>query len=155
MRKNRIAKVIISSMLILPLLTSVSEAATLNSYEKQVIDLTNKARGKSGLKPLAVDSKLTYMAEVKSMDMYRNGYFDHTSPYYGSPFDMMKRYNISYRYAGENIAKGQQTPQEVVNAWMNSEGHRRNILSKDFTHISVGYVSGYKGKLWSQEFIGK
>ncbi|MBR2563318.1 MAG: serine protease, partial [Paenibacillus sp.] len=68
-----------------------------------------------------------------------------------SPFDMMKQFGVTYSYAGENIAKGQKTPQEVVTAWMNSVGHRANILSKNFTHIGVGYYNGY----WAQEFIGK
>ena len=68
-------------------------------------------------------------------------------------FDMMKSYGITYRSAGENIAMGQRTPQEVVNAWMNSSGHRANILSKDFTHIGVGHHAS--GNYWTQQFIGK
>ena len=65
--------------------------------------------------------------------MINKNYFDHTSPTYGSPFDMMKKFGISYRTAGENIAKGQRTPQEVMNSWMNSSGHRANILNSSFT----------------------
>jgi uncharacterized protein YkwD len=89
------------------------------------------------------------MALDKAKDMYNKGYFDHNSPTYGSPFDMMKQYGISYRYAGENIAKGQRTPQEVMTAWMNSPGHRANILSANFTTIGVAYYNG----VWVQEFI--
>lgn len=85
--------------------------------------------------------------------MQRNKYFSHTSPTYGSPFDMMKKFGISFRTAGENIAMGQRTPEEVVNAWMNSSGHRQNILNPNFTHIGVGYVEN--GNYWTQMFIGK
>ncbi|SPT92496.1 YkwD protein [Bacillus subtilis] len=85
--------------------------------------------------------------------MKDKNYFDHQSPTYGSPFDMMKSFGISYKTAGENIAKGQKTPEEVVKAWMNSEGHRKNILNPNFTHIGVGYVES--GSIWTQQFIGK
>ncbi|MCM3569831.1 CAP domain-containing protein [Neobacillus mesonae] len=125
----------------------------ISAYEQKVVDLTNQERAKNGLRDLKVDVELSKMAHEKSRDMSANGYFDHTSPTYGSPFDMMKQYGISYRYAGENIAMGQKTPEEVVKAWMNSEGHRKNILSPNFTHIGVGYVS--QGNYWTQEFIGR
>ncbi len=85
------------------------------------------------------------------MDMFRSGYFDHTSPKYGSPFDMMDAYHITYLYAGENIAKGQRSAEEVVKDWMNSPGHRANILNPKYTLIGVGYYNGF----WVQEFIGK
>ena len=81
------------------------------------------------------------------------GYFSHTSPTYGSPFEMMRSFGISYRSAGENIAKGQKSPAAVVNAWMNSSGHRANILNKSFTHIGVGYIAD--GSYWTQMFISK
>ena len=84
--------------------------------------------------------------------MHDNQYFSHTSPTYGSPFDMMKQFGISYRTAGENIAMGQQSPQAVVDAWMNSEGHRANILNSSYTQIGMGYVAD--GNYWSQMFIG-
>lgn len=127
--------------------------STLSAYEQKVVDLTNQERAKKGLPALKVDLTLSKMAHEKSRDMSANGYFSHTSPTYGSPFDMMKKYGISYRYAGENIAMGQRTPEEVVKAWMNSEGHRKNILSPNFNYIGVGYVS--QGNYWTQEFIGK
>ncbi|GER71707.1 hypothetical protein BpJC7_30100 [Weizmannia acidilactici] len=126
---------------------------TLNAYEKQVVDLVNQERAKNGLPALQVDTALSKMARVKSNDMMTNKYFDHTSPTYGTPFEMMKQFGITYKYAGENIAMGQQTPQDVMNAWMNSEGHRANILNKNYTHIGVGYVEN--GHYWTQEFIGK
>lgn len=85
--------------------------------------------------------------------MQQNHYFSHTSPTYGSPFDMMRDFGVNYKSAGENIAQGQQDPQEVVKAWMNSEGHRKNILNKNFTHIGVGFEQTENH--WSQMFIGK
>ncbi|MFC4617708.1 CAP domain-containing protein [Camelliibacillus cellulosilyticus] len=130
--------------------------STLSQYEQQVVQLTNQERTKRGLKPLKIDANLSKMARDKSADMKDKNYFDHQSPTYGSPFDMMKKYGISYQYAGENIAAGQKTPQDVVNAWMNSEGHRENILNPNYTTIGVGYVSGGSyGSYWTQEFIGK
>jgi uncharacterized YkwD family protein len=129
------------------------DTSTLSAYEQEVVDLTNQERAKNGLAALKVDTTLSKLAREKSRDMSVNGYFSHTSPTYGSPFDMMKQYGITYRAAGENIAMGQRTPEEVVQAWMNSEGHRKNILSSNFTHIGVGYVAS--GNYWTQEFIGK
>ena len=84
--------------------------------------------------------------------MVTNKYFSHTSPTYGTPFQMIKNFGISYRTAGENIAYGQRTPQAVVNAWMNSSGHRANILNSSYTQIGVGYVAS--GNYWTQMFIG-
>ncbi|XQY91741.1 CAP domain-containing protein [Metabacillus sp. HB246100] len=134
---------------------SSSNQATyqLNQFEQQVVELTNEERAKQGLAKLEIDTELSKVAREKSLDMQKNNYFSHTSPTYGSPFDMMKQFGITYRAAGENIAKGQRTPEEVVNAWMNSEGHRKNILSSNFTHIGVGYVEN--GNYWTQQFIGK
>ncbi len=80
--------------------------------------------------------------------MKNKNYFDHTSPTYGSPFDMMKSFGISYKAAGENIAMGQKTPEQVVQAWMDSPGHRANIMNSSFTHIGVGYVAS--GNYWTQ-----
>ena len=133
--------------------STTQTSSTLSAYEQQVVDLTNQERAKNGLPALKVDVTLSKMAHEKSRDMSANGYFSHTSPKYGSPFDMMKKYGISYRYAGENIAMGQRTPEEVVKAWMNSEGHRKNILSPNYNYIGVGYVA--QGNYWTQEFIGK
>jgi len=94
------------------------------------------------------------VAEKKAEDLRDNHYFDHNSPVYGSPFDMMKQFGISYTAAGENIAKGQRTPAEVMNGWMNSSGHRANILNSNFTEIGVGYVTDENGTgYWVQHFI--
>jgi uncharacterized YkwD family protein len=125
----------------------------VSAYVQQVIDLTNAQRAKNGLPALQHDTKLSGVAQKKSLDMAQNNYFSHTSPTYGSPFDMMRDFGVTYRTAGENIAQGQRTPQEVVNAWMNSAGHRQNILSTNFTHIGVGYEKS--GNHWTQMFIGK
>lgn len=129
------------------------QQSQLNQFEQQVVELTNQERAKHGLAPLQADLELSRVAREKSRDLAVNNYFDHNSPTYGSPFDMMRAYGISYRTAGENIAKGQRSPQEVVNAWMNSPGHRANILNGNFTHIGVGYVE--QGNHWTQMFIGK
>ena len=126
-----------------------------SSYQQQVLELVNVERTKRGLSALTLDSKLSSVATKKSQDMIDKNYFDHTSPTYGSPFDMMKKFGISYRTAGENIAKGQRTPQEVMNAWMNSSGHRANILNANFTKLGVGIAKDSNGRLyWTQMFIG-
>lgn len=126
--------------------------SSVTAYEQQVIDLVNEIRVNNGLKKLTANWELSRVARYKSQDMKDNNYFSHTSPIYGSPFDMIKNFGITYRTAGENIAKGQQTPQAVVNSWMNSSGHRANILNSSYTQIGVGYVSG--GNYWTQMFIG-
>ncbi|BFH14655.1 CAP domain-containing protein [Paenibacillus melissococcoides] len=130
--------------------TENGTAADKSDYASQVVDLVNKERAKAGLNPLQSDEKLTKVAMIKAQDMYNNNYFDHQSPTLGSPFDLMKAQGVQYRTAGENIAKGQRTPEEVMNAWMNSEGHRQNILNPNYTAIGVAYYNGE----WVQEFTG-
>ena len=124
----------------------------VKSFEEQVIDLTNQQRRANGLKDLKANWELSRIARIKSQEMCDRKYFSHTSPTYGSPFDMIKSFGISYKTAGENIAMGQRTPKDVVNAWMNSAGHRANILNASFKEIGVGYVSS--GNYWTQMFIG-
>jgi len=128
-------------------------STALNAYENKVFELTNVERTKNGLKPFTLNVELSKVARIKSQDMTDKNYFDHNSPTYGSPFDMMKKFGISYNYAAENIAKGQKTPEEVVTAWMNSAGHRANILNPNLTQIGVGYDS--RANTWTQQFIGK
>ncbi|MBA2871497.1 putative YkwD family protein [Anoxybacillus calidus] len=125
----------------------------ISQYAQQVIELTNKERARAGLPALKADAQLSAVAQKKSQDMQQNHYFSHTSPTYGSPFDMMRDFGVTYKTAGENIAQGQRTPQEVVTAWMNSPGHRANILNQQFTHIGVGFEQA--GNHWTQMFIGK
>ncbi|MCA1054507.1 CAP domain-containing protein [Rossellomorea aquimaris] len=130
-----------------------AETGQLSQYEQKVVELTNQERAKQGLPALQVDAELSKVAKEKSRDMQANNYFSHNSPTYGSPFDMMKQFGIQYSSAGENIAMGQPTPEEVVQAWMNSEGHRKNIMNANYTHIGVGYVEN--GHYWTQQFISK
>lgn len=130
-------------------------SAGLSAEERQMVDLVNKERQANGLAPLAVDPALVKTARLKSQDMVDKNYFSHQSPTYGSPFDMMKQFGITYRLAGENIACNQ-TVAAAHQAFMNSQGHRENILNKDFTHIGIGIVNGGPcGKMFTQQFIGK
>lgn len=135
---------------------SIPNIDQAKGVEEEVLALVNQERSKAGLKPLEMDWELQRVARTKSCDMAQNNYFSHQSPTYGSPFDMMKHFGIKYTQAGENIASGQRTPAEVMQSWMNSSGHRANILKPDFTHIGVGYcVGGSAGKYWTQQFITK
>ena len=127
--------------------------ASVLKFEKEVVRLVNEIRKQNGLKELTYDWQLSRVARIKSEDMRDNKYFSHTSPTYGTPFQMIKNFGITYRSAGENIARGQTTPHKVVDAWMNSSGHRANILNSSYTHIGVGYASN--GHYWTQMFIGK
>ena len=134
-------------------LTIPTTSGTVTSYEQEVIRLVNEIRVQNGLGRLTYDWELGRVARYKSQDMHDNRYFSHTSPVYGTPFQMIRSFGITYRSAGENIARGQASPQAVVNAWMNSPGHRANILNPSFTRIGVGYVAD--GRYWTQMFIGK
>ncbi len=125
-------------------------SAVLN-YENEVIRLVNEIRVENGLRTLTADWELSRVARFKSQDMKDNKYFSHTSPVYGSPFKMIKDFGISFTAAAENIARGQRTPEAVVNGWMNSSGHRANILNSTYTKIGVGYVAD--GNYWTQMFI--
>ncbi|WP_226576545.1 SafA/ExsA family spore coat assembly protein [Halobacillus litoralis] len=128
----------------------------IKSVESQVIDLTNQERAKNGLPALKANWQLSRVARYKSRDMANKGYFSHNSPTYGSPFEMMRNFNVSYNRAAENIAAGQRTPQEVVNGWMNSPGHRKNILDPNLRQIGVGYAQGGSyGHYWTQMFISQ
>lgn len=133
-------------------ITVQSLDSNVQSFEREVIRLVNEIRVKNGLNQLTEDWELSRVARYKSQDMKDNNYFSHTSPVYGSPFTMMKNFGIRYKTAAENIAKGQSTPQSVVNALMNSSGHRANILNASFTKIGVGYVKN--GHYWTQMFTG-
>ena len=126
---------------------------SISAIEQAVLDLTNAERQKAGLSALKTDSNLMNSAREKSMDMSSNGYFSHTSPTHGSPFDQMKAHGVSYSSAAENIAMGQRTAEAVVKGWMESPGHRQNILTPDFTHIGIGYDED--GHYWTQQFIKK
>lgn len=126
--------------------------SSVSSYEAEVIRLVNEIRQQNGLRPLTANWELSRVARYKSQDMADRGYFAHNSPTYGSPGQMIKAFGLSYRTAGENIAKGYASPQAVVNGWMNSSGHRANILNASYTQIGVGYVA--RSNHWTQMFIG-
>lgn len=123
------------------------------AFRKAVVTLVNDIRNDNGLNQLSENPDLAQAAQTKAEDMQNNNYFAHSSPTYGSPFDMMSKFGISYMSAGENIAKGQSTPEEVVNSWMGSEGHKKNILDPSYTQIGVGYSADEN--IWVQMFIGQ
>lgn len=130
------------------------QTTSKSTEASEVIRLVNVERTKNGLAPLKENSELSKVASVKAQDMIDKNYFDHNSPTYGSPFDMMKKFGINYSAAGENIAYGQKTPEEVMTAWMNSPGHRSNILNSNFTEIGVGVAKDKNGTpYWVQMFI--
>lgn len=130
-------------------------ASNIGSYELQVLNLVNEQRANYGLSALKYSTALEAVAYAHSKDMAQNNYFSHTNLSGQSPFDRMRQAGISYRSAAENIAAGQRTPQEVVNAWMNSSGHRANILNSSVTEMGVGiYSGGSYGVYWTQLFRG-
>jgi uncharacterized protein, YkwD family len=135
--------------------TAQTNNNALTAQEQEMLNLVNQARSQANVSALQVDMELTKMARIKSQDMIDNNYFSHNSPKYGSPFDMMKSFGINYVAAGENIA-GNQTVQAAHNALMNSPGHRKNILSTDYTHIGIGIRKGGQfGSMFTQDFISK
>lgn len=135
--------------------TTQTTTSNLSADEQEVFNLINNQRTQNGLSALKIDSEVQKVARIKAQDMVNNNYFSHTSPTYGSPFDMLKSYKVSYNTAGENIA-GNSSNSGAVNAWMNSSGHRANILNKSFNYTGIGVVNSPKyGKVYVQMFIGK
>jgi len=125
--------------------------STNKSYTQQVVDLVNAERAKEGLAPLTIDPNVEKAATVRANEIQSN--FDHTRPNGSSFSTALKEQGVNYRGAGENIAWGQKTPQDVVNAWMNSAGHRANIMNKSYTHIGVGNTQNNSGtQYWVQLF---
>lgn len=123
--------------------------------EKQLLDLVNQERKKADLNPLVVDLSLTKLARLKSQDLITNEYFNHYSPTYGSPFEMMKKFNISYVFAGENLA-GNKTVKGAHFSLMESTTHRQNILHPSFTHVGIGMKEGGEyGRIFTQLFLGR
>jgi uncharacterized YkwD family protein len=118
-----------------------------------MLNLVNKERAAAGVQPLQIDLRLVAAARAKAADMKTNNYFDHTSPTYGSPWALMQSFGLTVQWAGENIG-GNQTVAAAMAAWMQSSGHRENILDPRFTHLGVGvaYGSSY-GNLYVQEFL--
>lgn len=124
-----------------------------NEDQKVILKLVNRERVNRGLNPMKLNSKLNKLAKIKSDDMYKNRYFSHNSPVHGTPFDLMKKHKVDYMTAGENIAKGQNTPEYVMKSWMNSPGHRKNILNPRFEEMGVSRDE-YGNNIWTQMFIG-
>ncbi|MDF2678672.1 MAG: hypothetical protein K0Q97_3026 [Bacillota bacterium] len=123
------------------------------NYEQKVVELVNIERQKNGLAALTMDSSVSNVARTKSKDMATNNYFAHQSPTYGSAGNMLTQFGVNWSAWGENIAYGQRTPEAVVTAWMNSSGHRANILNTSFTKIGVGYATKSDGTpYWTQMF---
>jgi uncharacterized protein YkwD len=123
------------------------------SFATQVIKLTNGRRAKAGCKALKSNSLLKSAAQKHSVDMAKQDYFSHTGKDGRSPFDRMEDAGYSFTAAAENIAAGQRTPSDVVEGWMNSAGHRKNILNCTYTEIGVGYAKGGSyGTYWTQNF---
>lgn len=124
------------------------------AFMAEVLVLVNKERAKAGVPALKSHNGVQDLAIIKSKDMADNNYFEHKSPKLGMYSDQLKRSGISYSRAGENIAAGQQTPEAVMKSWMNSPGHRSNILSGDYTHVGIGtYKGGSYGYYHTQIFI--
>lgn len=128
------------------------EEGSNTSIEMEVVRLVNIEREKAGLTPLHYSEELSKVARIKSQDMANKNYFSHTSPTYGDPFNMMRSFGIQYKTAGENIAKGYSNAKSVVNGWMNSSGHRANILNPSFGTIGVGYIKANGTTYWTQMF---
>ncbi len=132
----------------------IPNIAEVKAQENEVVRLVNAERAKAGLPALKANWQLARVARYKSQDMVAKNYFSHTSPTYGSPFSMMQNFGVKFSAAGENIAKGQKTPQAVMSAWMNSPGHKANIMGTSYTEIGVGLAKDSKGVLyWTQMFI--
>ena len=128
---------------------------TMTADEKEVFDLINKQRTQNGLSALKLDTETLRVARIKAQDMVDNNYFSHNSPTYGTPFQMLNSFKISYKTAGENIA-GNSNNSAAVTAWMNSSGHKANILNSSFNYTGIGVVKGSKyGKIYVQLFLGK
>ena len=122
-----------------------------HAFIREVVDLVNAERAKEGLSPLTLDTKVSAAAQVRAKECEQS--FSHTRPNGSSFATALKEQNISYRNAGENIAWGQRSPEAVMNAWMNSSGHRANIMNANFTTIGVGYYQNANGtNYWCQLF---
>lgn len=126
--------------------TNTTSNSSVSAYAQEVVNLVNAERAKEGLSPLSIDSKVTAAAQVRATEIKTS--FSHTRPDGRSCFTALAEAGASYSGAGENIAIGQKTPAEVVTAWMNSPGHRANIMKPSFKYIGVGV----NGTAWAQLF---
>ena len=132
--------------------TEEPESPETLSFAHQVVKLVNEERAKAGLSPLQIVEKAEAAAAVRAKEIETS--FSHTRPNGSSFSTALKEQGVSFRGSGENIAWGQKTPEAVMNAWMNSPGHRANILNRSFTGIGVGYQQNSRGVgYWTQLFI--
>lgn len=130
------------------------EPVDLSSYEEELLTKVNEARAEEGVEPLVYDPQVAKVAQLKAQDLLTNNYFEHESPTYGAPSEMLTQFGIDWIASGENIAAGQLSVDEVHQGWMDSPGHRENILNPMFTHIGFGFTEGGGdyGTYWVQMF---
>lgn len=130
------------------------EDVNLSDEEQRALELINEYRNKNGLEDLKPFSELQKVAKLKAEDLVNNNYFSHTSPILGTPFEMLKANEVSYKIAGENLA-GNTTPERAVESWINSTSHRENILEERFEYTGICAIeSPVYGKVYVQLFIG-
>jgi len=130
---------------------NVAVSSLENAAIAEVIALVNQHRAAAGVYPLTLNPTLSAIAQLRTDDMNTANYYSYDSPTYGTPFETLKTYGITYSAAGVNIAKGYPTATTVMDAWMHSEGHRENILSSTYTQIGIGYNN--VGNYWTQFFL--
>ena len=130
------------------------DGVTLSEEEQEVLNLINEQRKQYGLSELKAYGELQRVAKLKAEDIVNNKYFSHTSPTYGTPFEMLQGEGVTYKYAGENLA-GNETGVKAVKAWMNSPAHKDNILDEDYEYTGICVVdSEVYGKVYVQLFMG-
>lgn len=138
----------------IPSVTIPSAPNDISALENEVIRLVNVERAKAGKSTLTPNNEINRVARIKSQDFINKNYFGHNSPTYGTPFDMLRSFGITFTAAAENIASGQRSAAEVMNTWMNSSGHRANILDSAYNQIGIGVARDKNGNLyWTQMFI--
>ena len=122
-----------------------------NAFIQQVVNLVNQERAKAGLSPVKADVSVQAAAQIRAKEIETS--FSHTRPDGSSFSTALTQQGVTYRGSGENIAWGQKTPEQVMNGWMNSDGHRANILNKNYTTIGVGLYQNASGtNYWTQLF---
>jgi len=149
------SKYLEASVVTQPAAAASATPVDISADEQALLDLVNKARVEAGVTTLSFDKTLLETARLKAQDMAENNYFSHQSPTYGSPFDMMRSYDLEFKAAGENIA-GNETVEGAFEAWMSSDGHKKNILNNNFNYVGIGVATSKTyGKILVQQFIGK
>lgn len=136
---------------------SIEEISSLNltSDELELLNLINNERNKENLPNLEIDEEIQNVARLKAQDLAQNNYFSHISPTYGTPFEMLKNNSISYKTASENIA-GNSSISGAVESWLNSDSHKKNILSNDYNYTGIAVVDSIAyGKIIVELFVGR